>query len=103
MIGCETFYPSIWNQWEVVAAAAGATQLSGARLPPYVTGPQLIRTLMDEAAQANLTVMRAWAVGVTSNYAIQTSPGVFNEAMFRGIDYALDQARQHNIKVGTSP
>ena len=64
-------------------------------------GLQLIRTLMDEAVQANLTVMRAWAIGVTSPYYIQPSPGVFSEAIFRGLDYALDQARQHNIKVRT--
>ena len=58
---------------------------------------------MDEAVQANLTVMRAWAIGVTSPYYIQPSPGVFNEAIFKGLDYALDQARQHNIKVSQSP
>ncbi len=54
---------------------------------------------MDEAVGANLTVMRAWAVGVTAPYSVQTSPGVYVEAMLRGIDYALDQARQHNIRV----
>lgn len=57
---------------------------------------------MDEAIEANLTVMRAWAVGVTSTYAVQTSPGVFSEPMLRGIDYALDQARQHNLRASPS-
>ena len=99
---------SIGSGTEFSSAQSASTALAVCSLDCNVSSLdwlalQLIRTLMDEAAQANLTVMRAWAVGVTSNYAIQTSPGVFNEAMFRGIDYALDQARQHNIKVGTSP
>ncbi|CAL8463534.1 g3068 [Coccomyxa elongata] len=54
---------------------------------------------MDAAVAAGFTVMRAWSHGVTPNYALQTSPGVYNEAMFQGLDYALDQAQQRNIKV----
>ncbi len=61
---------------------------------------QLIREQMDAAVAAGFTVMRAWSHGVTQNYALQTSPGVYNEAMFRGLDFALDEARQRNVKVG---
>lgn len=57
---------------------------------------------MDAAVAAGFTVMRAWTHGVTPNYALQTSPGVYNEAMFRGLDYALDEARQHGIKVSST-
>jgi mannan endo-1,4-beta-mannosidase len=59
---------------------------------------QLIRMQMNAGVAAGLTVLRAWSHGVTANYALQTSPGVYNEAMFRGLDYALDQAAQHNLK-----
>ena len=62
---------------------------------------QLVRSLLDHAPVAGLTVMRAWATTVDDNYALQTSPGVYNEAVFRGLDYSLDQASQRNIKVGT--
>ena len=60
---------------------------------------QLIRDQMDAAVAKGFTVMRAWSHGVTPNYALQTSPGVYNEAMFRGLDYALDEAAKRNIKV----
>ena len=30
---------------------------------------------------------------------METSPGTFNEAIFRGLDYALEQARQNGLKV----
>ena len=55
---------------------------------------------MTKGKEAGLNVVRAWATSASSNYALQTSPGNFSEAMFRGLDYALDQARQLDLKVG---
>ena len=43
--------------------------------------------------------MRSWTDGVSPEYALQTSPGEYSEAMFRGLDYVLDQARQQGIRV----
>lgn len=56
---------------------------------------------MDQAADAGLTVMRAWASTVDQAYALQTAPGVYNEAVFKGLDYALDEARKRNIRVNS--
>ena len=62
---------------------------------------QLVRAYLDTAVANNLNVMRIWAQTVGFNRApFQTSPGVYNENIFRGLDYALDQARQRDIKVG---
>ena len=61
---------------------------------------QLIRDVMSKGKEAGLNVVRAWATSASSNYALQTSPGIFSQAMFRGLDYALDQARQLDLKVG---
>lgn len=62
---------------------------------------QLVRGYLDTAVANNLNVMRIWAQTVGFNRApFQTSPGVYNENIFRGLDYALDQARQRNIKAG---
>lgn len=41
-------------------AAAGAPRLTGSVLPSGVTGPQLVRQVLDRAAEAGLTVVRAW-------------------------------------------
>ena len=60
---------------------------------------QLIRDVMSKGQAAGLNVIRAWATSASSHYALQTSPGNFSEAIFRGLDYALDQARQQNLKV----
>ncbi|KAK9815739.1 hypothetical protein WJX72_008765 [[Myrmecia] bisecta] len=98
-IGCKTIYPSIFNQWEVVESGAGAPQLSGATLPAGITGPQLLRAQLDAAVKAGFTVMRAWGVGVTRAFQLEMEPGVYNEAVFWGLDYALDEARQRKLKV----
>ena len=54
---------------------------------------------MDLAVENGLTVMRGWAHSVDVNTNLQTAPGVYNEAVFRGLDYALDEARKRGLKV----
>ena len=44
-------------------AAAGAPRLAGSALPAGVTGPQLIRDVLDMAAGSGFTVVRAWCAG----------------------------------------
>ena len=64
---------------------------------------QLVRAFMDEAAAAGLNLVRAWAHASSPEYALQPSPGRFSEPVFRGLDYALDQARQRGLKVSAIP
>ncbi|KAK9813329.1 hypothetical protein WJX73_000535 [Symbiochloris irregularis] len=87
--GCERFYFTGWNQWEAVESGAGAPHLYGSVLPINVTAPQMLRQLMQSAASQGLLVMRTWADAVDSQYALETSPGKYNEAIFRGLDYVL--------------
>ena len=58
---------------------------------------------MDKAVANKLNVMRAFATAVDPTYPLASSPGQYNENMFRGLDYALDQARQRGIKVIPPP
>ena len=60
---------------------------------------QMLADLMQSASAKGLTVMRTWAHAVTAPYALQTSPGTYNEDMFRGLDWVLDTARQNGLKV----
>ena len=63
---------------------------------------QLVRSIMDEAAAAGLNLVRAWAHASSPEYALQPSPGRFSEPVFRGLDYALDQARRRGLKVSAT-
>lgn len=97
--GCSNFKIAGWNQWEVVEAAAGAPSLSGASIPPGMTGPQLVRTLLQRGSTLGFNVMRTWAHAVNPQYALQPKPGQFSEATFQGLDYFLDEARKAGVKV----
>ena len=88
-----------WNQWEVVEAAAGAPSLSGASIPPGLTGPQLVRVLLRRGAALGFNTMRTWAHAVNAQYTLQTKPGVFSEPVFQGLDYLLDEARSSGVKL----
>jgi hypothetical protein len=63
---------------------------------------QLIRDLMDDAVATGLNLVRFFALPVDTQYALQSAPGQFNEAAFRGLDYALECARARGIKVRPS-
>lgn len=63
---------------------------------------QLIRSLMDTAVATGLNVVRAWGHSVSPEYALQTAPGQYSEAIFRGLDYAVEQARRRGIKASFS-
>lgn len=98
-IGCRRFSVAGYNQWEVLEMGAGMPALYGGSLPTGMTGPALLRRILDDAAAAGMTVMRAWAHGVQPNAVLQTAPGVYNNELLRGLDYAMDQARLRGIRV----
>ena len=93
------FYISGWNQWETMEAAAGALELHGASLPQGVTGPAMVRQILDKAKQQGLNVLRTWGHPVSKEYALASAPGVYNEMVFRGLDYLLDECRKRGIRV----
>ncbi|CAD7701855.1 unnamed protein product [Ostreobium quekettii] len=97
--GCEQFLVAGWNQWEVIEAAAGAPELIGASLPPGESGPRMLQDMLDLAVEHGFNLMRAWAHSVSPQFALQPSPGEYNEGMFRGLDFALDEARKRGIRV----
>jgi mannan endo-1,4-beta-mannosidase len=56
---------------------------------------------MTMANQLGFTVLRTWAFndGATDGLALQPSPGVYNETNFRALDYVLDQADRHGVRL----
>lgn len=97
--GCDRFLMVGWNQWEVIESGAGAPDLVGALFPPGKTGPKMLRDMMDAGEAAGFNTMRAWAHTVSEEFALQTAPGEYNEGIFRGFDYVLDEARKHGIRL----
>lgn len=80
-------------------AAGGAFELYGASLPDNTTGPALVRNILDKAQAHGLDVLRTWAHPVSAPYALASGPGVYNEDVFRGLDYLLDEARKRGVRL----
>ncbi|WRX26176.1 Glycoside hydrolase [Theobroma cacao] len=65
-------------------------------------GPSRSRVskMLQRGAQMGLTVCRTWAFSDGNGpNALQISPGVFNERVFRGLDYVIVEARKHGIRL----
>lgn len=96
---CDLFYVSGFNMWEGVEQAAGVLRLYGASLPHNMTGQQLLRSQLEKAQRNGFNLIRTWANPVSLEYTLMDTPGSYNEMIFRGLDYFLDEARKHNVRV----
>ncbi|CAI9755094.1 unnamed protein product [Fraxinus pennsylvanica] len=67
-----------------------------------VWGPSRYRVsdMLKKGAEMGMTVCRTWAFsdGARPN-DLQTQPGVFNERVFKGLDYVVYEARKHGIRL----
>ncbi|XVF87838.1 hypothetical protein PTKIN_Ptkin18bG0152900 [Pterospermum kingtungense] len=84
-----TFYINGWNSYWLMQESIWG-------------GPSRSRVskMLRRGAQMGLTVCRTWAFndGHGPN-ALQISPRVFNERVFRGLDYVIVEAKKHGIRL----
>ncbi|XP_040378365.1 mannan endo-1,4-beta-mannosidase 3-like [Oryza brachyantha] len=50
-----------------------------------------------QAAARGLNLARTWAFSDGGDQPLQSSPGVYDEAMFQGLDFVIAEARRHGI------
>ncbi|XP_059065096.1 mannan endo-1,4-beta-mannosidase 6 isoform X2 [Cryptomeria japonica] len=62
------------------------------------TRPTVI-SLFQEAASAGLTVGRTWAFNDGGWRALQTSPGVYDEQVFKALDFVIREAEKNKIRL----
>ncbi|XP_074573770.1 mannan endo-1,4-beta-mannosidase 5-like [Curcuma longa] len=63
---------------------------------PYSNGSK-VTALFEEAAAAGLTVCRTWAFHDGGNNSLQVTPGVYNEHVFKGLDFVIAEAARKGI------
>nr|GMD13183.1 mannan endo-1,4-beta-mannosidase 5 [Ipomoea batatas] len=57
-----------------------------------------VTEVLKEASAAGLSVCRTWAFSDGTQYnALQTSPGVYDERVFQGLDFVISEARTYGI------
>ncbi|KAK1362350.1 Mannan endo-1,4-beta-mannosidase [Heracleum sosnowskyi] len=58
-----------------------------------------VSSTFQEAVSNGLTISRTWAFSDGGNQPLQSSPGVYNEQMFQGLDFVIYEARRRGIKL----
>ncbi|KAE9586752.1 hypothetical protein Lal_00004602 [Lupinus albus] len=58
-----------------------------------------VTSTFQEAANHGLNIARTWAFSDGGYKPLQNSPGSYNEEMFRGLDFAIAEARKYGIKL----
>jgi len=86
--GGDPFPASGFNCYYLMVYAAEAS------LRPHVD------EVLDDAKRLGATVIRTWAFNDGDGWnALQTSPGVYSEGVFRGLDYVVREAGRRGLKV----
>ena len=61
-------------------------------------GRALVRQALREASRMGLNVMRVFAHTTDPNFPLQTAPGVYNEKVFKALDFVLvEVSRAHRV------
>ncbi|KAI3438259.1 hypothetical protein D9Q98_000695 [Chlorella vulgaris] len=103
---CRYLYPAGFNKYEFVEAGAGVPRLFDAQLTDaQLTGPAMVRRMLDQAAGTGLTLLRMNAFAVDSQYSVIRQPGgagtptTINDNVLKGLDYVLSEAQKRGIRV----
>nr|DAD20943.1 TPA_asm: hypothetical protein HUJ06_022406 [Nelumbo nucifera] len=87
MVDGRAFYVNGWNSYWLMDQAVEA-----------FSRPR-VKAMLQAGAKMGLTVCRTWAFNDGAYNALQTSPGRFNERVFKALDGVIAEARQHGIRL----
>lgn len=97
---CRPFYIAGFN---IDTIALAVTARSGRRLSPgEPSGRKKVAAVLHHAAKSGLNVVRTWAHTADSSgeFSLQLSPGgIYDESVFRGLDYVIATASKLGIRV----
>ncbi|KAL4583150.1 hypothetical protein LXL04_007715 [Taraxacum kok-saghyz] len=58
-----------------------------------------VTQVLQDAANAGLSVCRTWAFADGGDKALQISPGAYDERVFQGLDFVVAEARKYGVRV----
>ncbi|MQL79712.1 hypothetical protein Taro_012164 [Colocasia esculenta] len=56
-----------------------------------------VSTAFQQASAYGMNLARTWAFSDGGSSPLQVSPGVYNEAMFKGLDFVISEAGKHGV------
>ncbi|XP_042401377.1 mannan endo-1,4-beta-mannosidase 2-like [Zingiber officinale] len=81
------FYVNGWNSYWLMDQAVEES------------GRERVTEVFRAAATMGLTVCRTWAFNDGAYHALQTSLGVFDEKVFRALDWVIVEAQRHGVRL----
>lgn len=58
-----------------------------------------VSQLFEQASSVGLTVCRTWAFNDGQWRALQTSPSIYDQQVFQGLDFVVSEARKYKIRL----
>ncbi|KAI3762825.1 hypothetical protein L1987_53267 [Smallanthus sonchifolius] len=58
-----------------------------------------VTSAFQEAVSSSLMIARTWAFSDGGSNALQSSPGVYNEKMFQGLDFVISEGGKFGVKL----
>ncbi|BDA49901.1 Mannan endo-1,4-beta-mannosidase 1 [Coccomyxa sp. Obi] len=98
---CSEFLAMGWNSWRLIEAAQGIQNA----LPndqSVLNGENEATWLAQQAKSFGFNIMRLFGladVNYNEGSPLQSSPGQYNEQVFKSVDFILDQMSQNGIRV----
>ncbi|KAI3762824.1 hypothetical protein L1987_53266 [Smallanthus sonchifolius] len=81
------FYANGFNAYWLMDVASNPNQRSK------------VTSAFREAVGSSLMIARTWAFSDGGSNALQSSPGVYNEKMFQGLDYVISEGGKYGVKL----
>ncbi|KAL3155965.1 hypothetical protein ABBQ32_012960 [Trebouxia sp. C0010 RCD-2024] len=94
---CNEFIPSGLNTWQLLEVAAGKVKSKPVMLENGMA--DVVQWTLATAAANKLNVLRSFAHGVEGRFALQIKAGKYSEHAFQALDYILDEASKHGVRL----
>lgn len=92
---CQEFIPTGMNTWLLLESVVGS--LVDPPTNPFGLSP--VDFTFEVAANNSQTTARVFAHGINSTVALQPQQGVYNETVFKALDYIIARASHYGIRL----
>ncbi|XP_039114140.1 mannan endo-1,4-beta-mannosidase 1-like isoform X2 [Dioscorea cayenensis subsp. rotundata] len=83
----ESFYPNGFNAYWLMSKGSKPSEMDK------------VSRALCQASSYGMTVVRTWAFKDGGYRPLQSSPGVYNEDMFKGLDFVISEAKKYGLRL----
>ncbi|KAH7682392.1 Mannan endo-1,4-beta-mannosidase protein [Dioscorea alata] len=87
VVNGEPFYANGFNAYWLMLKASKTSEMDK------------VSTVFRQASSYGMTVVRTWAFNDGGYRPLQSSPGVYDEDIFKGLDFVISEAKKYGIRL----